>query len=100
MNDKQTSVAGFRQRLGHAGDVMHDRWQQAPGWQRWAVYLLLIVAALLLPSETIGSFMSPDTDWATILFFPVGTFVLLAIGLNVVVGQASLLDLGFVAFYA
>ena len=71
-----------------------------PGWQRWIVYLLLIVAALLLPSDSIGSFMSPDTDWASILFFPIGTYVLLAIGLNVVVGQAGLLDLGFVAFYA
>ena len=61
---------------------------------------MLIVAALLLPSESIGSFMSPDTDWASILFFPIGTYVILAIGLNVVVGQAGLLDLGFVAFYA
>ncbi|MDP9845027.1 branched-chain amino acid ABC transporter permease [Streptosporangium lutulentum] len=71
-----------------------------PAWQRWIVYLLLIVAALLLPSDSIGSFMSPDTDWASILFFPIGTYVILAIGLNVVVGQAGLLDLGFVAFYA
>ncbi|GAB2479378.1 branched-chain amino acid ABC transporter permease [Streptosporangium sandarakinum] len=98
--NKKTSSAGFRHQLGHFGDVVHDRWLRAPGWQRWIVYLLLIVFALLLPSESIGSFMSPDTDWATILFFPIGTYVVLAIGLNVVVGQAGLLDLGFVAFYA
>ena len=34
------------------------------------------------------------------LFYPVAVFVLLALGLNVVVGQAGLLDLGYVAFYA
>ena len=34
------------------------------------------------------------------LFYPVGLYVLVAIGLNVVVGQAGLLDLGYVAFFA
>ncbi|HET7487077.1 MAG TPA: ATP-binding cassette domain-containing protein [Acidimicrobiales bacterium] len=36
----------------------------------------------------------------TILFFPVAVYVLLALGLNVVVGSAGLLDLGYVAFFA
>ena len=34
------------------------------------------------------------------LFYPIGIYVLLAIGLNIVVGQAGLLDLGYVAFFA
>lgn len=34
------------------------------------------------------------------ILFPVGITVLLALGLNVVVGLAGLLDLGYVAFYA
>jgi branched-chain amino acid transport system permease protein len=38
--------------------------------------------------------------WQSVLFYPVGVYVLLALGLNVVVGQAGLLDLGYVAFYA
>jgi branched-chain amino acid transport system permease protein len=38
--------------------------------------------------------------WQGVLFFPVGVYVLLALGLNIVVGQAGLLDLGYVAFYA
>ena len=97
MNQKN-SLEGFRHRLGHYGDNVHDRWLNTPGWQRWILYAALIVGALLLPSESIGSFMSPYTDWASILFFPIGTYVVLAIGLNVVVGQAGLLDLGFVAF--
>ena len=36
----------------------------------------------------------------SVLFFPVGIYVLLAIGLNVVVGAAGMLDLGYVAFFA
>ncbi|MEU7985374.1 branched-chain amino acid ABC transporter permease [Streptosporangium canum] len=99
MNQKN-SLAGIRHRLGQYGDSIHDRWLNTPGWQRWILYIALIVGALLLPSESIGGFMSPYTDWASILFFPIGTYVVLAIGLNVVVGQAGLLDLGFVAFYA
>ena len=38
--------------------------------------------------------------WQSVLFFPVGIYVLLALGLNIVVGAAGLLDLGYVAFYA
>jgi branched-chain amino acid transport system permease protein len=44
--------------------------------------------------------MTPESDWASVLFYPIGIYVLLAIGLNVVVGQAGLLDLGYVAFFA
>ncbi|GAB3664703.1 branched-chain amino acid ABC transporter permease [Actinocorallia lasiicapitis] len=79
---------------------LHEWWAVQRGPVRWTVYVLLIVAALLLPNQAIGSFMSPDTDWSTILLFPIGGYILLAIGLNVVVGQAGLLDLGYVAFFA
>ena len=41
-----------------------------------------------------------ELKWQSVLFFPVGVYVLLALGLNIVVGQAGLLDLGYVAFYA
>jgi branched-chain amino acid transport system permease protein len=75
-------------------------WDGAPAWQRWILYMALIAFALVLPSPFFASFMSPDTDWTTLLFSPIGTYMLLALGLNIVVGQAGLLDLGFVAFYA
>ena len=39
-----------------------------------------------------------STYWQSVLFSPVGLYVLLALGLNIVVGQAGLLDLGYVAF--
>ncbi|MGH3588979.1 MAG: ABC transporter permease subunit, partial [Pseudonocardia sp.] len=81
-------------------DRTRDWWAGAPQWQRWIVYVALIVGALILPAPWIGSFMSPFSDWTSVLIFPVGTYMLMAIGLNVVVGMAGLLDLGYVAFYA
>src|SRR5205085_9222126 len=58
---------------------------------------IVVVAALL------GATVAPlfiELKWQAVLFFPVAIYVLLALGLNVVVGQAGLLDLGYVAFYA
>lgn len=81
-------------------DSVRDWWTHAPQWQRWIVYIGLIICALILPAPWIGSFMSPYSDWTTVLIFPVGTYILMAVGLNVVVGLAGLLDLGYVAFFA
>ncbi|AGM07754.1 branched-chain amino acid ABC transporter permease [Amycolatopsis coloradensis] len=93
-NGKPTR-AGF-----HPVDGMRDWWARAPHWQRYGVYIALIIGALILPAPAIGSFMSPESDWTTVLIFPVGVYILLAIGLNIVVGHAGMLDLGFVAFFA
>ncbi|WP_433324844.1 branched-chain amino acid ABC transporter permease [Spirillospora sp. CA-294931] len=85
---------------GAIGDVLRDWWAVQGRPVRWAVYVLLILFGIMLPSDSIGSIMSPHTEWQTLLFFPIGGYILLAIGLNVVVGQAGLLDLGYVAFFA
>ena len=62
---------------------------------RWAVFLLaaLLLVALPLLIQPLGS------GWIRILCSAL-LYVLLALGLNIVVGYAGLLDLGFVAFYA
>ncbi|ATE56576.1 branched-chain amino acid ABC transporter permease [Actinosynnema pretiosum] len=87
-------------RVGALFDGLRDWWEHAKTWQRYLVYLGAIVFALILPAPWIGSFMSPGADWTTVLIYPVGVYILLAVGLNIVVGQAGLLDLGFVAFFA
>jgi branched-chain amino acid transport system permease protein len=58
------------------------------------VSLLAAVALLLLPlvAQAAGSFWVRMIDLALL-------YVLLALGLNIVVGYAGLLDLGYVAFY-
>ncbi|ACU39355.1 MULTISPECIES: branched-chain amino acid ABC transporter permease [Actinosynnema] len=87
-------------RVGALFDGLRDWWEHAKTWQRYLVYLAAIGFALILPAPWIGSFMSPGADWTTVLIYPVGVYILLAVGLNIVVGQAGLLDLGFVAFFA
>ncbi len=59
---------------------------------RYSLYGVLIVLAILIP-QVLGPFW--DYTLGT-----VGIYVLLGLGLNVVVGLAGLLDLGYVAFYA
>jgi len=55
-------------------------------------FLLLIMILLTLP-QIFGLFLSE-------VFTIVGLYVLLGLGLNIVVGFAGLLDLGYVAFFA
>ena len=59
---------------------------------RWS----LLAISLLVLMPTIGYFNSYYLEVAT----QVGIFVALALGLNIVVGLAGLLDLGYVAFFA
>jgi branched-chain amino acid transport system permease protein len=60
---------------------------------RYSLYLAALTFAIVYPMY-IGGF------WQSVLVEQIGPYVLMAIGLNVVVGYAGLLDLGFVAFYA
>jgi branched-chain amino acid transport system permease protein len=89
-----------RRRLSGANGGLSGRWDRAPTWARLLVYALLLGVVLVLPADRVGAIMTPQSDWASVLFYPIGIYVLLAIGLNVVVGQAGLLDLGYVAFFA
>ena len=59
------------------------------------IFLAAAVLLLVLPSvaQYAGNF------WVRIIDFAL-LYVLLALGLNIVVGYAGLLDLGYIAFYA
>ena len=59
------------------------------------VFLIAAVALMVLPlvAQSAGNFWVRMLDFALL-------YVLLALGLNIVVGYAGLLDLGYVAFYA
>src|SRR3954464_1953945 len=62
---------------------------------KYAVFAVAAIALLVLPLllQTQGNAWVRIADAALL-------YVLLALGLNIVVGYAGLLDLGFVAFYA
>jgi branched-chain amino acid transport system permease protein len=59
------------------------------------VFVLAAIALMVLPlvAQVAGNFWVRMIDFALL-------YVLLALGLNIVVGYAGLLDLGYVAFYA
>ena len=73
---------------------MVGRWWDRQGLLiRLAVLAVVTFLVIWVPSIL-------EQKWQAVLFFPAGVYILLALGLNVVVGQAGLLDLGYVAFWA
>ena len=85
---KPGTRVSFRQRVDHL--------------PRSAKIGLMALAALFfyaLPLLEVPFISTPDTDFGGVLFI-VSVYVLVALGLNIVVGYAGLLDLGYVAFFA
>ena len=70
--------------------------------RRWALPTIALVLTILYPFYQAKMFTIPVfgvwPDVATGVYMIV--FVMMAVGLNIVVGYAGLLDLGYVAFYA
>jgi branched-chain amino acid transport system permease protein len=80
-------------------------WKSMSRVQRLSGYALAVLALYLAPwwpeIPGIGWLVNtPGTQFSTVLNDQVIIFVLVALGLNVVVGLAGLLDLGYVGFYA
>jgi branched-chain amino acid transport system permease protein len=79
-------------------------------WSKWnkttrfifAVVVIFLVGLLpFAASWGPTSFLNtPITSYENVLVYPVGMFVLMALGLNIVVGKSGLLDLGYIAFFA
>jgi branched-chain amino acid transport system permease protein len=67
---------------------------EANKWMRWCFYALLFLLAVSFP--LFFEQADAKVDVATTAL----AYVVMALGLNIVVGFAGLLDLGYVAFYA
>src|SRR5439155_7165283 len=78
--------------LGFQAAALFVYLARVPRWLR--VGLLGLALLVLMP--LIGAYNGYYLEVAT----QVGIFVALALGLNIVVGLAGLLDLGYVAFFA
>lgn len=63
------------------------------------IWVLLALFAYVLPLLELPLLSTPDSDFASVMF-TVSIYCLVALGLNIVVGYAGLLDLGYVGFYA
>lgn len=72
--------------------IRRYRWSFSP-----AVGLLLLTAGLVLLPFVVGGLFG--NAWVRIAAFA-ALYIMLALGLNIVVGFAGLLDLGYIAFYA
>jgi len=79
--------------LGPAGRARGGSRMKIPG-RAWIGTVLIVLSLLALPFALAYA----GTAWVRIANFAI-LYVLLALGLNIVVGFAGLLDLGYIAFY-
>ena len=75
-------------------------WEKANRPQRIAIAIGTIFLVGLLPFAGASFLATPIAAYDAVLVYPVGVFVLMALGLNIVVGKSGMLDLGYVAFFA
>jgi len=87
------SFAELRRRLS-------DTWAGLPKPVRYALGIVGIAFLYYLPVMSPPIITTTGTDFASVLAGSVIIFVIVALGLNVVVGMAGMLDLGYVGFYA
>jgi branched-chain amino acid transport system permease protein len=84
---------------GGVGDGFRGWWNAQSRPAQWAYGAPFILFLALLPLLNIPVLTTVGTNFGGVLA-QFGAYALIAIGLNVVVGQAGLLDLGYVGFYA
>ena len=84
----KTRRPGFKQRV-----------DSLPRAAKIILWVLFAIFLFLLPMLNIPVITTEGSDFGGVLF-TVATYVLVALGLNIVVGYAGLLDLGYVGFYA
>jgi ABC-type branched-subunit amino acid transport system permease subunit len=85
-------AAFWNTRQAAAEKIPTVQWIKRNPAANYALYGLLVVFVFLMP-QWIGSYWNYTMG-------TVGIYVLLGLGLNIVVGLAGLLDLGYVAFFA
>jgi branched-chain amino acid transport system permease protein len=89
-------ILGFVAGFFSVHTKVQTRWSAMPASRQSRGRLVLLVIAfaiLLVLPWVVGLFLSQA-------LFLVGLFVMMCLGLNIVVGYAGLLDLGYVAFFA
>ncbi|RMI46495.1 branched-chain amino acid ABC transporter permease [Streptomyces triticirhizae] len=85
-------LAGQVRRVADGGRRLSTLFRGHRAYQAGGLGALLLVL-IMLP-------LMVSTFWQQVMVDQIGMFLLIAIGLNVVVGWAGMLDLGFIAFFA
>jgi branched-chain amino acid transport system permease protein len=100
MTTPTTETAQKKRSRGMApGDVLRDWWTDRTRIQKWGFGVIGFALMALLPIYTPSFLNTPGVSFDGVMA-QFTMIALVAIGLNVVVGQAGLLDLGYVGFYA
>ncbi|GAB3466320.1 branched-chain amino acid ABC transporter permease [Kineococcus endophyticus] len=76
-----------------------DRWADLPRPVQILVWVAIAVFFFVLPLLNLPIVSTPDAEFGAVLA-TVANYALVALGLNIVLGYAGLLDLGYVGFYA
>jgi branched-chain amino acid transport system permease protein len=96
---RNSNENGWSSRLLAPGDGLRDWWSGLGRVQKWGFGVVGFTLLALLPLYTPAILDTPGISFGgTMAQFAM--VAIIAIGLNVVVGQAGLLDLGYVGFYA
>lgn len=75
-------------------------WDRSNRPVRVLTVFVMLAAIAALPYASNSFLQTPIAAFDAVLVYPMGIFILMAMGLNVVVGKSGLLDLGYVAFFA
>jgi branched-chain amino acid transport system permease protein len=88
--------------MSAVSNVFHgvgDRFRALPRWARIVLMIAAVVFVYLLPILNPPLITTTDSDFGAVLFL-CALYALVAIGLNIVIGYAGLLDLGYIGFFA
>jgi branched-chain amino acid transport system permease protein len=91
---KKTTKSVKRDRVG-----LGERYSALPRWAKIVAVTLLLVLVYALPLLRPPILTTNSIDFGSVMFRVIA-FALVALGLNIVIGYAGLLDLGYVGFYA
>jgi branched-chain amino acid transport system permease protein len=94
---RRSDIAGLSAPQGFR-DRVTAWYYRLPLVRRVALWTLVIILFAALPAML--PYITADSQYWTLILVKIGIAALLALGLNVVVGFAGLLDLGYVAFFA
>jgi branched-chain amino acid transport system permease protein len=94
-----TAISKSLQAVSSAWDGVLDKYAALPKPLRLVILALIGIFFFALPLLRPPIITTTGSDFGGVMF-SVATFALVSVGLNIVIGYAGLLDLGYVGFYA
>src|SRR6478672_9085543 len=85
--------------VSHFFHGVAERFRDLPHWAKIVLAIAGAIFIYLLPIINPPLLTTTDSDFGAVLFL-CALYALVAIGLNIVIGYAGLLDLGYIGFFA